>query len=298
MKLMRSLIVSFLLSLSALGLTVSPASAAHVRYVYSIDTEWSDAGKRQSVVVETHWHLGNEATYSTGERFVPRSPLTTSSQPSGTQFGPFRLVSGDRAILSGTTDGNTPAQFAAMLRANPGLRMIEMRDCPGTSNDQANLKLGRMIRSAKLSTYVPAGGSVRSGAVELFLAGVTRRVDDGAEFAVHSWMDIYGRQAKDFALTAPQNRAYIDYYREMGMDEQTARNFYAMTNSVPFSKALWLKAEDMREWLGKQPRPFAYAPARSEPETALPSAPVAASMAVAENAQPRLAYLDFAAPTF
>ena len=105
-----------------------------------------------------------------------------------------------------------------------------------------------MIRRAGLSTEVPANGSVRSGAVELFLAGVERHIENGAEFAVHSWRDEYGREADDFSMEAPQNRTYLDYYREMGMDEGQARSFYAMTNSVPHHRARWLRAGEMRNW--------------------------------------------------
>ena len=74
--------------------------------------------------------------------------------------------------------------------------------------------------------------------------------DNGAEFAVHSWRDEYGREASDFSMEAPQNRTYLNYYREMGMDEGKARAFYAMTNSVPHHRARWMRAGEMREWVG------------------------------------------------
>jgi hypothetical protein len=124
-----------------------------------------------------------------------------------------------------------------------------MIEAPGTRHDIANLQLGRMIRAAGLSTHVPNGGSVRSGAVELFLAGATRTMDDGALFAVHSWLDTYGREPGDFPEDHPANRLYLDYYVEMGMSETQARAFYAMTNSVSHVDALWLGASDMRGWV-------------------------------------------------
>ena len=109
-----------------------------------------------------------------------------------------------------------------------------------------------MIRAAGIATHVPAYGSVRSGGVELFLAGAARTVDDGAQFAVHSWLDSLGRQPGDFAEDAPEHRLYIDYYREMGMADRQARAFYAMTNSVAHQQALWLDADDMRGWIAPQ----------------------------------------------
>ena len=189
-----------------------------------------------------------DATAASGsERFVASAPAAV---PQGiARFGPFRVLVGTRAALVAATDVASPAQVQAMLRAYPGITLIEMIECPGTYDDGANLRLGRLIHARGINTHVPAGGSVRSGGVELFLAGVSHRADQGAEFAVHSWSDEDGREAKDYAADAPENRAYIGYYKEMGMAEPQARAFYAMTNSVPNSRAKWLTAADMGQWV-------------------------------------------------
>ena len=179
------------------------------------------------------------------------SSARAALRPALAEYGPFRVLDERRAALTGATDAASPAQFAAMLRAHPRLATLEMIECPGTDDDHANLALGRMIRAAGLETHVPRGGSVRSGGVELFLAGAARRIDEGAEFAVHSWRDEYGREAGDLAADSPAHRAYLDYYAEMGMERAAARAFYAMTNSVPNGEAMWLTARDMRRWLGE-----------------------------------------------
>ncbi len=165
------------------------------------------------------------------------------------QYGPFRVLDDTRATLVATTDAATPQAFAAMLAAHPRLAVIEFADAPGTDNDLANLKLGRAIRAAGLATHVPASGSARSGAVELFLAGTRRTIAPGALFAVHSWRDARGREPADFAADAPENRLYLDYYAEMGMSADAAREFYAMTNSVSHAEALWLEGADMARWI-------------------------------------------------
>jgi len=183
----------------------------------------------------------------TAERFVPAAPAPI---PHGlARFGPFRVIDGTHAALVDVTDERSPAQFEAMLRAYPGIATLEMIECPGTEDDRANLKLGRMIHARAITTHVPSGGSVRSGGVELFLAGARRIADPGSEFAVHSWADEDGREAKDYPADAPENRAYIDYYQAMGMSEGEARAFYAMTNSVPNADAKWLTAGDMGHWV-------------------------------------------------
>lgn len=191
-------------------------------------------------------------------RFIaqaPRQSVPAAAQGAGiARFGPFRVIDGKRAALVASTDAASPQAFAAMLSAFPGLEVIEFADAPGTSHDLANLALGRAIRAAGLATHVPAGGSARSGAVELFLAGTRRTLDPGALFAVHSWRDEHGREPADFAPDAPENRLYLDYYAEMGMTADVARAFYAMTNSVPHAGALWLQGEDMARWIAPAAR--------------------------------------------
>lgn len=210
---------------------------------------------------------GQAITYSAVPRDLPqwRAPVQQpetqgfvqahrpAAQYGALQYGPFRVV-GDRVELVGETDAMSPSWFARVLADNPGLARLDMIECPGTLDDRANLELGRMIRKAGLATHVPSHGSVRSGAVELFLAGIERSMEPGAEFAVHSWRDEYGREADDFSLDAPENRVYLDYYADMGMSSQQARAFYAMTNSVPHHRARWMEAGEMGQWVDRYAR--------------------------------------------
>ncbi|WP_366067945.1 alpha/beta hydrolase [Erythrobacter sp.] len=187
-------------------------------------------------------------------RFIAQGARLPASAAGIAAFGPFRVIDARHAALVAPTDAASPQAFAAMLAAFPGLEVLAFVDAPGTSHDLANLRLGRAIRAAGLATHVPAGGSARSGAVELFLAGTRRTIDPGALFAVHSWRDERGREPSDFAPDAPENRLYLDYYTEMGMSETQARDFYAMTNSVPHAGALWLEGAEMARWIAPAAR--------------------------------------------
>ncbi|WP_052223136.1 alpha/beta hydrolase [Novosphingobium malaysiense] len=219
--------------LMLLGLfTASPLSAQ------TIDYEFVD--------------LNADRIHDGGERSLPARWHTEdlAALPAGVAtYGPFRVLDAQRAALVDVTDASTPAQFAAMLRDHPGIAEIEMVDCPGTEDDLANLRLGRMIRDRGIATHVPAGGSVRSGGVELFLAGARRYADPGAEFAVHSWQDDTGLEPDDYSQDDPENRRYLDYYRQMGMSPIEAEAFYAMTNSVPFESAKWFGTGVMGLWV-------------------------------------------------
>lgn len=188
------------------------------------------------------------ATDPGGERFVAEGRAEATGLRAIASFGPFRVIDATRAALVDATDTATPRAFAQMLIAFPALRTIEMIECPGTSDDTANLRLGRMIRRAGLDTYIPDDGSVRSGAVELFLAGKHRRAESGAQFAVHSWQDSDGFEPSDVAENDPVNLAYLAYYREMGLSDEQAKAFYAMTNAVPNDEALWLNVGEFARY--------------------------------------------------
>lgn len=169
-------------------------------------------------------------------------------------FGPFAVLDPTRARLRGVTDSRSPQAFETMLRRFPGIAVLEMSYCLGTVDDQANLRLGRMIRARGITTYVPQKGFVGSGAVELFVAGARRFASPSASFGVHSWRDESGREPDDYHPNSQQNWTYIEYYRAMGMSEREARDFYAMTNSVPFARARYLSAAQMQAWLNLELR--------------------------------------------
>jgi hypothetical protein len=172
-------------------------------------------------------------------------PLGEARSAGSRRFGPFTIVDSTEARLDGATDEMTPDQFSEMIREFPDLRRITMIDCPGTENDDANLEVARMIRKAGISTHVPADGSVRSGGVELFLAGIKRSYEKGAQFGVHSWMDEDGLQASDVPADDPINVAYINYYREVGLPPAVAKAFYDFTNQTAFNSIHYMSDQEL-----------------------------------------------------
>ncbi|MCW1382186.1 hypothetical protein OLX02_05070 [Novosphingobium sp. KCTC 2891] len=189
------------------------------------------------------------------DRLLPASFEAPHAEAAIARFGPFAVLDGTRAALVRETDTSAPRHFLRMLRAYPGIRVLELADCPGTVDDNANLALGRMIHARGIATDVPPGGSVRSGAVDLFLAGVRRTASADAAFAVHAWLDEDGLRPTDFGENSAVNRNYVAYYHEMGMPLPTARAFYALTNSVPNEQALWLHTGDIARYAALDARP-------------------------------------------
>ncbi len=215
-----------------------PAAAQQVStrtWVDSQGTTWTET-------TTTDWAV-------VGSERLLQTPSAAAKIMGIARFGAFTVVDAGRASLVAETDTGSPADFQRMLRAFPGIHELEMADCPGTVDDTANLALGRMIRAQGLATKVPPGGSVRSGAVELFLAGSARHAAPDAEFAVHSWKDDNGNEPQDFAAVDPVNAAYLGYYREMGLSAKQAAAFYALTNSVANDQVLVLHTPDIANYV-------------------------------------------------
>lgn len=199
--------------------------------VDSHGTKWTEVVTTQTVVEE------------------PREKRIANAIAGLPRFGPFVVLDASHAALVAEVDSKSPSYFRDMLRAKPGIRILELVDCPGTVDDGANLALGRLIRRHGLTTDVPSGGSVRSGGVEIFLAGTTRHAAPDAEFGVHAWKDENGREPSDFAPDAPANKVYLDYYREMGLSSEDAEELYSLTNSVPNEEMLWLRTKDIEPFV-------------------------------------------------
>ena len=252
--LVRTLIIAAFVAL----LAFAPASAQQVvvtttvTWTYDTGDDSADADDAgvidESAALLADEGLAEDADLGATRRYAPSATLATLGQAKA-RFGPFAVVDGTTVRMAGDVTSATPRQFAAMLAAFPGLKRLEMIDCPGSLDEEANLILARAVRRAGLETIVPSGGSVRSGAVELWLAGAVRRAAPDAEFGVHSWADETGREANDYPADDPVHAEYLGYYREMGMDDAKARAFYALTNATPFDDVRYLTRADMARFV-------------------------------------------------
>ncbi len=283
---------------------IAQPSAQRVVAVESWIEEWDDA-TQSWIRVEGSRETKFEAASHTPSGRLYAPAFRPQEQVATAQYGPFKVLDDERAALVGPTDSMSPQYFDMMLKDYPALGVFEILEGPGTSDDVANLTVGRKIREAGLTTKIGRGGSARSGAVELFLAGKEHTIEDGAEFAVHSWRDNFGREPKDYAEDAPENRFYLDYYEEMGMSDDQARAFYDMTNSVPHVSALWLDSNDMRPWVSGMAKPVREAlpaPTVAVLSSSAPLAPLAdieavelgqiAALEITAPDMPQIAYLD------
>lgn len=232
-------------------LAFAPAHAQQYITVTTTTVTWSydeETGDDADAALLGDEALAEDAGFAPARRYAPSAALARLGHAKA-HYGPFAVIDAATVRMAGDVTAATPRQFAAMLAAFPGLKRIEMVDCPGSLDEEANLILARAIRRAGMETIVPSGGSVRSGAVELWLAGATRRAAPDAEFGVHSWADEYGREANDYAADDPVHAEYLGLYRELGMDSVKAREFYALTNATPFDEVRYLTRDDMARFV-------------------------------------------------
>jgi len=155
---------------------------------------------------------------------------------------PLRFdVEGNTATMTGDLTMRAPKRIEQLLEDYPDLEWIELLDCPGSLDDVAALKASRLIREAGINTRVPSQGEIASGAVDFFIAGVVREVQEGGKVGVHSWSD-GSLEGKDLAQDHPDHDLYLDYYTEMGLSE----DFYWFTlNAASSSGIHWMTQEDL-----------------------------------------------------
>ncbi len=128
-------------------------------------------------------------------------------------------VSGNRAIMKGVIDDDTPDELDEVLDENPEVNTIVLQNVPGSIDDEALLTVAATVRERGLTTYVPALGRISGGGTEFFIAGITRIAERGAQIGVHSWKTDEGIGAQ-LQVSDEAHVRYLNYYRQMGIPEE------------------------------------------------------------------------------
>jgi len=136
--------------------------------------------------------------------------VTALNQIKTTEF----TVEGTTLLMAGEINSKTPAQFEDMMAENPDIdRLVEL-NVPGSLDDEAMIALAYRVRELGLDTYLKSDSEIHSGGVDLFLAGVSRTIEDGAIIGVHSWSDGV-KDAADYPRDAPEHEANRKYIEDM-----------------------------------------------------------------------------------
>ena len=144
-------------------------------------------------------------------------------------------VSGDVAMLNGDLGSLAYNQILDLNANNRNVHTILFEQVPGSVNDEVNVETGRLIREAGYTTQVKSNSEIYSGGVDLFCAGKTRIIEEGAKIGVHSWCcGENGEGAADIPENDPQHNIQISYFTEM-LGSTIGPDFYFFTiNAAPF----------------------------------------------------------------
>jgi hypothetical protein len=131
--------------------------------------------------------LAAQAAEAQAQRMDPDNP-TCPLAPNWSNYPQMRFsmqqINGHPIMLAeGQIDDNLIPRLQAFLRANPEPYEVWLRS-PG-GNARVGTQAGRIIRTARLNTRVPAGWACFSACNFMFMGGDMRNVDPGGLFIVH-----------------------------------------------------------------------------------------------------------------
>ncbi len=154
------------------------------------------------------------------------------------------FVQDEKLYLMGDFNSKSHDQVKNIIEDNPNIDTIVLTAHSGSLDDETTFKLGRYIRSKGLNTHLINTSVIASGAVDLFLSGVHRTIEDGAQLGVHSWSD-GSKQAKDFPRDHPDHTLNADYIKDMLADDK----FYWLTiYSAPADSIYWMKDKEIKKY--------------------------------------------------
>ena len=153
-------------------------------------------------------------------------------------------VEEDRLYLMGDLNSRSLGQVRRSLEARPEVTTLVLTACPGSIDDETLVQIGRMVRSRGLNTHLLGNSVIASGAVDLFLAGVSRTMERGAVLGVHSWADME-YTATDIPVDHADHALYVDYVNEMLGDDA----FYWFTiAAAPANDIHWMTLKEVERF--------------------------------------------------
>lgn len=204
------------------------------------DTNGDDQLQRTELPTDMHREFDEADTNNDG--VVTREELLAAFAH-GDEPAQF-AVSGNVCVMTGVIGPSTPGRVRDLIREHPGVKIIEMREVPGSMDDVANLEAARIIREHGFTTHVPADGIIASGGVDFFLAGARRSVVAGGQLGVHSWGGVEGAGC-DLPREDSSHRLYLDFYKEIGIKE----SFYWYTLEAARPNAIhWMTSEEIEKF--------------------------------------------------
>lgn len=174
--------------------------------------------------------------------------ITTDDQRT---FGIFTVLEDNATIeMNGDITSRLENDFDRMLAAFPNAKKVIMKDCPGSLDDETNLKVSKKMHERGFEFHLMATSVIASGAVDMYVGGVKRTREAGSKIGVHSWGSEPG---EPIATSYPRGHAvhlpYINYYKSVGFSQQEAEAFYYFTiEAAPANDIHWMTDQEINTY--------------------------------------------------
>ena len=167
---------------------------------------------------------------------------------SRSSFGVFKVIDDNTVEMNGEIGSSTFNDFNELIELYPNVNRINMKEVPGSFDDQINLQVSTKVHQQNIATHLSDDGLIASGGVDFFLAGTTRTKGNNTMIGVHSWSD-GTNEATDFPQGHANHQPYIDYYTSVGFTQTEAEAFYYFTiNSASAASIHYMTEAEIEEF--------------------------------------------------
>lgn len=166
------------------------------------------------------------------------------------KFGIFTVMSDNNTVvMDGVISTGALTDFQQLIQQYPTIKTVNIKNCPGSTDDDANLKLSKLIHDKGINTHVMDNGEISSGGVDFFVAGIKRTLGTNTKVGVHSWAGGDGDVATDYPRGHQNHLQYIEYYKSVGFTQKQAEDFYYFTiYAAPAESVHWMTATELKKY--------------------------------------------------
>lgn len=166
------------------------------------------------------------------------------------EFGIFTVLDGGNEVeMNGEIGTNALSDFQDLLSDHPDVDLITIKECGGSTDDEYNLLLSKLVHDQGIDIHLASDGLIASGGVDFFVAGYKRTIGSNTMIGVHSWSD--GKnEAVDFPKGHENHIPYINYYKSIGFSQSEAEEFYYFTINAARANGMHYMTDEEIETFG------------------------------------------------
>jgi len=150
--------------------------------------------------------------------------------------------------MNGDMGGRIDKQFEKVIDKHPNIQLVIMKECPGSRDDESMMVAARLLKSLQINTHLVSNGKIESGAVDFFLAGNKRTLEQGGKFGVHAWSS-GSKSATEYSYGNKEHDLYINYYKDIGYSQTEAEEIYFfIINAASADDIHWITDQEINHY--------------------------------------------------